>query len=102
VPAVSILLQDYSAWWDAPVLRNLNFNLERLKQADKGILISIVGRLGSAKSAFLLALLGEPLHSTGLCTVRGSIAYVEQSPYIFSGTIQENILFGRVYDAERY
>lgn len=34
--------------------------------------------------------------------MEGSLAYVEQEPYIFAGTIRENILFGKPYDEEFY
>ena len=32
----------------------------------------------------------------------GSIGYVPQKPWIFSGTVRENILFGADMDTERY
>ena len=34
--------------------------------------------------------------------IRGQVAYVPQSPFIISGTLRDNILFGRPYDAGRY
>ena len=30
----------------------------------------------------------------------GNIAYVEQEPFIMSGTIKENIMFGKIEDKE--
>lgn len=30
--------------------------------------------------------------------IKGNVAYVEQEPYIFSTTIKQNILFGKVYN----
>ena len=38
----------------------------------------------------------------GTKEVRGSIAYVEQEPFIISGTIKENILFGKKYDERAF
>jgi ATP-binding cassette, subfamily C (CFTR/MRP), member 10 len=34
--------------------------------------------------------------------VRGSVAFVRQTPWIFNGTIRENILCGREYDSHKY
>jgi len=34
--------------------------------------------------------------------VNGKIAYVEQEPFIISGTIKENILFGLEFDEEKF
>lgn len=34
--------------------------------------------------------------------VGGEISYTSQSAWIFPGTVQENILFGRNYDKQRY
>jgi len=38
----------------------------------------------------------------GTRKINGSIAYVEQEPFIFSGTVKKNILFGLPYDKERF
>jgi ATP-binding cassette subfamily C (CFTR/MRP) protein 4 len=32
----------------------------------------------------------------------GTVAYIEQEPYIFPGTAQQNVLFGSDYDHSRY
>ena len=38
----------------------------------------------------------------GKLEVQGSIAYVEQEPFIFSASVKENILFGSKYDAAKF
>lgn len=48
------------------------------------------------------AILGELVPTKGLCRSVGKIAYAAQEPWIFSGTIRENILGGLVYDSDRY
>ncbi|XP_058067672.1 ABC transporter C family member 13 isoform X3 [Magnolia sinica] len=68
----------------------------------KGILIAVVGEVGSGKSSLLNSILGEMLLVHGSIYSRGSIAYVSQVPWILSGTIRDNILFGKDYDAKRY
>jgi ABC-type multidrug transport system fused ATPase/permease subunit len=34
--------------------------------------------------------------------VNGNIAYVEQEPFIISGTLKDNILFGNEYDKKKF
>lgn len=77
-------------------LANINFT------ARKGELSCIVGKVGSGKSAFLQAILGDLHKSAGLVTVKGHIAYVAQSPWIMNATVKNNILFGAKYDPEFY
>lgn len=38
----------------------------------------------------------------GELKVNGSIAYVEQDPFIVSATIRKNILFGKAFDKKRF
>ena len=47
-------------------------------------------------------ILGELSPSEGSRFVKGRIAYCPQEPWIFSGTIRQNILCGLDYDEKRY
>lgn len=38
----------------------------------------------------------------GLATLFGSVSYACQKPWLFTGTVRSNILFGQVYDKRRY
>ena len=38
----------------------------------------------------------------GNVQIIGSVSYSSQYPWIFKGTVQENIVFGRRFDHERY
>lgn len=58
--------------------------------------------MGAGKSSLLNAVLGELPPSQGLVNVHGRIAYVSQQPWVFSGTVRSNILFGKKYEKERY
>ncbi len=49
-----------------------------------------------------MALLKELPSISGKVNVRGRISYVSQEPWVFSGTIRQNILFGKDYEATRY
>ena len=74
------------------IIQGLNFEIK-----DSGLLV-IVGSVGSGKTTLLHAIMGESKLSTGTCSVQGTVAYVEQEPFIISGSIRDNILFGKPYD----
>ena len=64
----------------------------------KGRLVVIVGFTGGGKSALLHALLGELLPTTSRALqphlhLEGLVALVPQQPFIYSGTVRENIRF---------
>lgn len=63
---------------------------------------ALVGPVGSGKSSLLLVIMGEARVMRGEIKVGGSISYCPQNPWIMSGTIRENILFGKAFDEERY
>jgi len=64
--------------------------------------VALIGKIGSGKSTFLLSFLKEIPITSGQISFRGSLAYVEQEPVIFSGSIKYNILFGREFDHQLY
>ncbi|XP_024611041.1 multidrug resistance-associated protein 4 isoform X2 [Neophocaena asiaeorientalis asiaeorientalis] len=93
-------VQDFTASWDkaseTPTLQGLSFTVR------PGELLAVVGPVGAGKSSLLSAVLGELPPSQGLVSVHGRIAYVSQQPWVFSGTLRSNILFGKKYEKERY
>jgi len=62
----------------------------------------ITGPVGSGKSTLLSTIAGEITDVSGTITFQGSLVYVPQTAWIFSGTIRENILFGQPYDQPKY
>ncbi|RUW27880.1 ABC transporter ATP-binding protein [Mesorhizobium sp. M4B.F.Ca.ET.215.01.1.1] len=88
---------------DAPVLKELSFT------AAAGKVTAIVGASGAGKST-LVALLqrfydveagsievdGQDISRLTKHSLRSSIAYVSQGPYLFEGTIRDNIRYGRL------
>ena len=62
----------------------------------------ITGPVGSGKSTLLSAIAGEISDVSGTVKLPGTLVYVPQTPWIFSGTIRENILFGQPYDEPKY
>ncbi|KAM3356161.1 hypothetical protein P3S68_022875 [Capsicum galapagoense] len=71
-------------------------------QARRGQNIAVCGPVGARKSSFLYAILGEIPKTAGTVHVYGSIAYVSQTAWIQSGTVRDNILFGRSMDENKY
>ncbi|CAK9137377.1 unnamed protein product [Ilex paraguariensis] len=62
----------------------------------KGDRVAVCGSVGSGKSSLLCSILGEiPRISGGGIKVYGSKAFVPQSAWIQTGTIRENVLFGK-------
>lgn len=69
---------------------------------EKGKLIGIVGPVGAGKSSLLQAILRELPVESGTINVNGTISYAGQEPWVFAGTVRQNILFGREFEKERY
>ena len=67
-----------------------------------GELVVVTGPVGSGKSSLLMAILGELPVSSGQISPVASVAYVSQIPWVFSGTVRENITFGRPYVEQKY
>ena len=73
---------------DESVLKNISFTLM------PNDLLVVVGKIGSGKTSLLYSIMDETVKRAGTHRVRGRLAYVEQEPFIFSGTIKDNICFG--------
>ncbi|KAL4194336.1 hypothetical protein AMTRI_Chr05g68090 [Amborella trichopoda] len=86
--------------WDPeaanPTLKGINFEVMR------GQKIAVCGSVGAGKSALLYAILGEIPKIAGVVEVYGSIAYVAQTAWIQSGTIRDNILYGKPMNKTSY
>ncbi|XP_043720741.1 ABC transporter C family member 3-like [Telopea speciosissima] len=96
--AIEIVKGNFS--WDlhSPnlTLKDLNFRVYH------GMGVAICGSVGSGKSSLLSCILGEVAKVSGDIKLNGTKAYVAQSPWIQSGKIVDNILFGKEMDKERY
>lgn len=63
---------------------------------------AIVGDVGSGKSILLKTILGELPIECGQLTVSGSVSYSAQEPWLFQGTVRQNIVFTEPLDVRRY
>lgn len=82
-----------------------------------GATVGLVGRSGAGKSTFInilcglleptegrLLVNGQPMTSAELAAYRKQLGYVPQTPYLFSGTVAQNVAFsewGSAPDMER-
>ncbi|CAN0874919.1 ABC transporter C family member 12 [Linum grandiflorum] len=99
LPAISIR-DGYFSWEskaENPTLSNINLDIRT------GSLVAIVGGTGEGKTSLVSAMLGElPALADTTVAVKGTVAYVPQVSWIFNATLRDNILFGSVYEPERY
>jgi ABC-type multidrug transport system fused ATPase/permease subunit len=77
-------------------LKNINIDIKA------GELVAVIGAVGSGKSSFLSALLGEMHLQNGEVTACGSIAYCDQKPWVLNATVEDNILFGEELDMQKF
>ena len=95
-----LALLSVSASWDGReermALKDISFSV------NNGQMLAVTGSVGSGKSSLLMAILGELPAINGTISFNGTIAFVPQIPWVFSGTIRDNILFGRSFDKNRY
>ncbi|NWY38889.1 MRP7 protein, partial [Sylvia atricapilla] len=83
---------------------SLQLHIENLS-VRKGMLLGVVGKVGSGKSSLLAAITGELIKQGGrvyVCDLEQGFGLATQEPWIQFTTVRENILFGREYDARLY
>lgn len=64
--------------------------------------MAIIGPVGSGKSSLIQAILRELPIESGSIDVNGVVSYASQEPWLFSGSVRTNILFGQPMDRKRY
>ncbi|KAL3857797.1 hypothetical protein ACJMK2_012432 [Sinanodonta woodiana] len=95
----SICVDDGSFRWD----KNSDYHFEKIRmKIPKSKLVAIVGHVGSGKSSFISALLGDMEKMTGQVTINGTIAYVPQQAWIQNSTLRDNIVFNKTMDKTKY
>ena len=96
----TVILENVSCSWsqmsEFPALQNVSLD------ATNGHFVGITGPVGSGKTTLLMSMLGEIPISSGRISCIGKMAYVSQMPWVYSGTLRENIVFGRHFVEEKY
>ncbi|XP_071321050.1 ATP-binding cassette sub-family C member 4-like [Trachinotus anak] len=97
---VSVEIQELFCYWDksldAPSLQNISLSL------DSNQLLAVIGPVGAGKSSLLSSILGELPNEKGVLKVKGQLTYAAQQPWVFPGTIRNNILFGKELNTQKY
>ncbi|CAH1738397.1 unnamed protein product [Aphis gossypii] len=89
-----------SAKWTASQANNTLENIHLIIKPNR--LVAIVGQVGAGKSSLLQAILQELPLIKGSISVRGVVSYASQEPWLFAGSVKQNILFGSPMDKKRY
>ncbi|KAK9889087.1 hypothetical protein WA026_004359 [Henosepilachna vigintioctopunctata] len=77
-------------------LSNLNLDISGNQ------LVAVIGPVGSGKSSLINLILKEMTIVAGNMEIKGKISYASQEPWLFAGSVRQNILFGEEYDKDRY
>lgn len=100
---MDIIMKDVCSSWSSNdsevkelILNHVNLDIPN------GSLVAVIGEVGSGKSSLLNTILGEMNLTKGFIQSSGSVSYVPQIPWILSGTIRDNVIFGKDYDLRRY
>nr|XP_040564251.1 ATP-binding cassette sub-family C member 10-like [Lepeophtheirus salmonis] len=99
IPDIQIMEASFGFTKDCFTLRNIDVSIKRQE------FVGVLGPVGSGKTTFLNAILGELEKQSGKISVRdplSGIAYVQQVPWIQNKSIRDNILFGEMYIHGKY
>ncbi|KAK4317272.1 hypothetical protein Pmani_011632 [Petrolisthes manimaculis] len=96
----SLTVKGLTAKWSSATEENTLTNVSCSVKA--GELLAIIGPVGAGKGSLLNAILGELPAKSGSIKLQGKVAYASQEPWVFSGSMRQNILFGQPYHEKKY
>ncbi|XP_071508424.1 ATP-binding cassette sub-family C member 4-like [Diadema antillarum] len=95
-----IVAEELTCSWEEDMemtqLKDVTFTVKKEK------LLAVVGPVGAGKSSLLMAVLKELPALSGSIKTQGRIAYASQQPWVFGGTVRDNITFGRDHVERKY
>jgi ABC-type multidrug transport system fused ATPase/permease subunit len=97
--SIHVSLENVTCHWNgesSPAIRDVSLDL---KQND---LVLVTGPVGCGKTSLLSTILGELPVKEGRMLVTGRTIFVPQKPWVFSGTVRDNILFGQKFKRSKY
>uniref|UniRef100_A0A182V4H9 ABC transmembrane type-1 domain-containing protein n=1 Tax=Anopheles merus TaxID=30066 RepID=A0A182V4H9_ANOME len=104
-----IFMRNATAFWDKDLLasaEDITVRAGGIKNVtltvDKTEPCAIVGSVGSGKSTMLQLILGELELDEGRLEINGNLSYASQEPWLFEGTVKNNIVFTEDYQEKRY
>lgn len=95
-----VILKNVCAKWTEESTENTLDNISLSMSPNQ--LVAVIGPVGAGKSSLINVILGELAISSGQMELKGRISLATQEPWLFSGSVKQNILFGEEYNGERY
>lgn len=91
------------AWEADSNTKKATLKIDRKLMIMRGQMVAVCGSVGSGKSSLLCSIIGEiPKIGRAGINVFGSTAYVPQSAWIQTGTVRDNVLFGKHMEQRLY
>jgi ATP-binding cassette subfamily C (CFTR/MRP) protein 4 len=97
---VGLRIVEATANWSETSMENTLSNIKL--EINPSQVVAIIGPIGSGKSSLLQLCLNELPLISGSVEIGGRISYANQEPWLFGGTIRQNILFGQSMDTDKY
>ncbi|KAL0364280.1 UNVERIFIED_CONTAM: ABC transporter C family member 3 [Sesamum angustifolium] len=102
-PGIAIEIEAGEFAWQNREGKKPTIKITKKLKISKGSKVAICGSVGSGKTSFLCSILGEiPRISGPSIKTYGSKAFVPQSAWIQTGTIRDNVLFGKEMNRDLY
>lgn len=101
---VAIVIEAGEYMWEADSgLNKTTLKIDKKISIMRGDKVAVCGPVGSGKTSLLCSIIGEMPRITGAAgRIDRSRAYAPQSAWIQTGTVQDNVLFGKEMDRGLY